>query len=139
MLDASAINSSMHHAVGNGVVTAFLLDENGVLLSSASADPEYVHTRERSMILAAIGNVWRACARNDLAKNKITNEVEPEALEQVLMDFSSKKLCAMSVGGTAILCLVSSGLEMGLLKLKTAALQRRLDEYLRPVLMVSSS
>ncbi|KAH9601744.1 hypothetical protein LSM04_006936 [Trypanosoma melophagium] len=134
MLDAAAINNSMLHAIEDGVVAVFLLDRDGVLLSSASADPEYVHAKERAMIIAAIGNVWRACASNDLAKNKLTNKVEKESLEQVLIDFGKNKLCAMSVGGNAILCLVGSGMEMGLVKLKTATLQRRLDSYLRPVL-----
>ncbi|RNF19239.1 uncharacterized protein Tco025E_04193 [Trypanosoma conorhini] len=138
MLDAAFINSSMKNALGNGVEVVILLDENGVLLSSASLNPEYVCQKEHSMIVAATGNIWRACARNDLAKNKLTNAVEAEALEQVLVDFGGKKLCAMSVGGSAILCMLGTGLEMGLLKLKTASLQRRLDGHLRPVLLLSS-
>ncbi|ORC91995.1 uncharacterized protein TM35_000042090 [Trypanosoma theileri] len=134
MLDAAAINSSMQQAVEDGVVGVFLLDRDGVLLTSASADPDYVHTKERAMIIAAISNVWRACASNDMAKNKLTNKVETESLEQVLIDFGENKICAMSVGGNAILGLVGSGMEMGLVKLKTATLQRRLDSYLRHVL-----
>ncbi|ESL07929.1 hypothetical protein TRSC58_04377 [Trypanosoma rangeli SC58] len=135
MLDAAFINSSMKNALGNGVEAVILLDENGVLLSSASLNPEYVWQKEHSMIVAATGNVWRACAHNDLTKNKTTNTAEAEALEQVLIDFGEKKLCAMSVGGSAILCMVGTELEMGLLKLKTASLQRRLDGHLRPVLL----
>ncbi|EAN88555.1 hypothetical protein TcCL_NonESM00054 [Trypanosoma cruzi] len=138
MLDASFINSSLKSALGNGVEAVILLDGNGVLLSSASLNPEYVCQKEHSMIVAATGNVWRACARNDLTKNKLTNEMEPEALEQVLIDFGCRKICAMSVGGSAILCMVGTELEMGFLKLRTAALQRRLDGHLRPVLFLPS-
>ncbi|CBH14506.1 hypothetical protein, conserved [Trypanosoma brucei gambiense DAL972] len=135
MLEAAVVNECLHGAVGSGILAALLLDEEGVLLSSASSSEEYSYSRERTMIIAAIGNVWRASAQNDLAKSKITNELEPEALEQVLIDFGSKKLCAMSVGGKAILCLVGYQVEMGLLKLKTAAVQRRLDVHLRPALV----
>nr|CCC92972.1 hypothetical protein, unlikely [Trypanosoma congolense IL3000] len=135
MLNAVVVNECLHGAVGSGVVASILLDEDGVLLSSASSNQEYAYSKERSMIIAAMGNVWRASARNDLAKNKTTNELEPEALEQVLIDFGNRKLCAMSVGGKAILCLVGYDVEMGALKLKTAALQRRLDGCLRQALL----
>ncbi|KAG8348278.1 hypothetical protein ERJ75_001740500 [Trypanosoma vivax] len=134
MLNAVAVNDCLSSAVGNGIVTVILLGNDGVPLSSASSTPEYDHSRERAMIVAAIGNVWRASARNDLSRNKTTNELEPDALEHVLIDFGQQKICAISVGGGAILCVVSRGLEMGLLKLKAVALQQRLDAYLRPVL-----
>lgn len=137
MLNASELNAAMHCAVGDGVLLALLLDANGSTIASAFAKESIARAEEDyASMVAATANAWRVYAGSDLAANKVTLETESDALEQVLMDFGDRKLCAMSVADSAVICLVSCDpkVQIGLLKLKTAALQQRLDLLLRPVM-----
>lgn len=87
-------------------------------------------------VVSAVHNLWRAYGRCDLAVNTLTLNIEPEALEQILVDLGSMRLCAMSVKSGVILCLVSQDAahEVGMLKLKTAALQQAVFDMLAPIL-----
>lgn len=136
MLNASELNAVIKGGVGDGVQLVLLLDANGDAMSSAFTDIRKDKNDDYAEMVAATANAWRVYARSDLAVNRLTLQVEPDSLEQVLVDFGEKKMCAMSVAGSAVLCLVSSdaSVQMGLLKLKTAALQRKLDAMLRPVM-----
>lgn len=139
MLNASELNAVMNSAVGDGVLLGLVLDANGTTIVSvfSKEDPARAEA-DSAAIIAATANVWRVYAGSDLAVNKMTLEAESDALEQVLIDFGERKLCAMSVADTAVLCLVSCdpAMQIGLLKLKTAALQQRVDLLLRPVMMM---
>lgn len=137
MLNASELNVVVSGAVGNGVVMALLLDASGNAIASAfggtAADKEAIY----APVVAATANMWRAYARSELAVNKLNLEVEAESLEQMIVVFPDKKICAMSVADTAVVSLVSleESVTDGYLKLKTAALQRKLDRLLRPVMV----
>lgn len=80
------------------------------------------------------GNLWRAYATCDLARNRATGMLEPESLEAVMVDLGESKVCAVGVGGNGILLLAGQQVELGMLKLKATALQRHLDPSLRCVM-----
>lgn len=135
MLNASEVNAVVKSVVGNGIHLALLLDPSGNAISSAfDGIPDEREAPYASMI-AVTANMWRAYARCDLAVNKLNLELEQDSLEQVLIEFDDKRMCAMSVADTAVVSLVSldPNVTVGFLKLKTAALQRQLDSMLRPV------
>lgn len=137
MLNASELNAAIHSAVGDGVLMGLLLDANGTTLASAFDSNNAARAEEEyPAMVAATANAWRVYAGTDLTINKITLETEADALEQVLLDIGERKLCAMSVADVTVVCLVSCdpAMQIGLLKLRTAALQQRLDLLLRPVM-----
>lgn len=137
MLNASELNAMVSGAVGEGIVMALLLDACGNAIASAfggsAAEKEIFY----APVVAATANMWRAYARSKLAVNKLNLELEADSLEQMLAVFPDKKICAMSVADTAVISLVSlgDGVTEGFLRLKTAALQRKLDRLLRPVMV----
>lgn len=133
MLDASLVNGLMESSIGSGIEMAFLLNSDGEVLSSVLADEPVVH-EQFGAIASAVANAWRVYARCDLCVN-VNNEDENESLEQLLLDIETKKICAMSVGGTWVIGLTAKAcIEMGMLKLRVASLQRSLDFLLRPVI-----
>ncbi|KAK7200889.1 hypothetical protein NESM_000147700 [Novymonas esmeraldas] len=137
MLCASDLNAVMSHAVGDGILMSLLLDASGNAIASAFAGPASQKDVAYAPAVAATANMWRAYAHSDLAMNKLNLELESESLEQMIVVFPDKKICAMSVADTAVVSLVSADEAMteGFLKLKTAALQRKLDRLLRPVMV----
>ncbi|CCW61360.1 unnamed protein product [Phytomonas sp. EM1] len=139
MLNAAEINAVVESGVGDGVQLAILLEANGTVISSAFACSKKEREEVYAPVVAATMNIWRLFGRNDLTINKISLEEEPDALEQVLVDFGDKKLCAMSVAENVILCLMSNNaaVQVGRLKLKTMLLQRQLDAILRPIMVES--
>ncbi|CAJ1037133.1 hypothetical protein Q4I30_007680 [Leishmania utingensis] len=136
MLCASDLNGVMNSAVGDGVLMALLLDASGNAIATAFAGSAAQKDIMYAPVVAATANMWRAYARSDLAVNKLNLELETESLEQVIASFPDKKICAMSVADTAVVSLMSvdKSVTEGFLKLKTAALQRKLDGLLRPVM-----
>lgn len=136
MLCASDLNAVVSSAVGDGVLMALLLDASGNAIASAFAGTPAQKDVTYAPVVAATANMWRAYGRSDLAMNKLNLELETESLEQMLVCFPDKKICAMSVADTAVVSLVSvdESVTEGFLKLKTAALQRKLDRLLRPVM-----
>ncbi|KPA86562.1 hypothetical protein ABB37_00698 [Leptomonas pyrrhocoris] len=137
MLNASEFNAVVGSAVGNGVIMALVLDASGNAIATAfsgtAAEKEVIY----AAVVAATANMWRAYARSSLATNTLNLELETESLEQMIVVFPDKKICAMSVADTAVVSLVSldDAVTEGFLKLKTAALQRKLDRLLRPVVV----
>lgn len=137
MLNASELNAVVSSAVGNGILMALVLDASGNAIatgfSGTAAEKEAIY----APVVAATANMWRAYARNELAMNKLNLELETESLEQMVAVFPDKKICAMSVADTAVVSLVSldDSVTDGYLKLRTAALQRKLDRLLRPVMV----
>ncbi|KPI90749.1 hypothetical protein ABL78_0185 [Leptomonas seymouri] len=137
MLNASELNAVVGSAVDNGVIMVLVLDASGNVIASAFSGTAAEKERIYAAMIAATANMWRAYARNGLAMNKLNLELETESLEQMIVVFPDKKVCAMSVADTAVVSLVSldDAVTEGFLKLKTAALQRRLDRLLRPVMV----
>ena len=137
MLNASELNAVVSSAVGNGILMALVLDASGNAIatgfSGTAAEKEAIY----APVVAATANMWRAYARNELATNKLNLELETESLEQMVAVFPDKKICAMSVADTAVVSLMSldDSVTDGYLKLRTAALQRKLDRLLRPLLV----
>lgn len=136
MLDATLVHKVMKSSVKEGVIMAFLMNSEGEVITSALLDEP--DTQEHfGSIAAAVGNAWRVYARCDLSIN-IHNQEEPDSLEQIILELSNKKICAMSVAGTWVVTVVSNEtVEIGMLKLKAASLQRALDHLLQPVLFNS--
>ncbi|KAG5467041.1 hypothetical protein LSCM1_01221 [Leishmania martiniquensis] len=137
MLCASDLNAVVSSAVGDDVLMALLLDASGNAIATAFAGSAEQRDNLYAPLVAATANMWRAYARSDLAVNKLNLELESESLEQMIVSFPDKKICAMSVADTAVVSLVSvnESVTEGFLKLKTAALQRKLDCLLRPVMV----
>ncbi|KAG5492343.1 hypothetical protein GH5_01261 [Leishmania sp. Ghana 2012 LV757] len=137
MLCASDLNAVVSSAVGDDVLMALLLDASGNAIATAFAGSAAQRDILYAPLVAATANMWRAYARSDLATNKLNLELESESLEQIIVSFSDKKICAMSVADTAVVSLVSvnESVTEGFLKLKTADLQRKLDRLLRPVMV----
>jgi hypothetical protein len=131
MINAAALNNSLKLVLDGGVDTVLLFTTKGSLLASASLPTAVVN---QNVIVAAVTNMWRACATNDLAKNPATGMLEPESLEALLVDIGDHKICAVGVAGSGIICIVGQQAELGMLKLKAASLQRHLDASLRGVL-----
>lgn len=134
MLNAQALNKSLEQCLGNGVDSVVLINTKGTLLSSASSHPKFQESQQLSTLIAVAGNLWRAYATCDLARNKATGQLEPESMESVLVDLGESKLCAVGVGGSGILLLTGQQVELGMLKLKATSLQRHLDPSLRAVM-----
>ncbi|KAG5492876.1 hypothetical protein JKF63_01456 [Porcisia hertigi] len=136
MLCASDLNAVVNSAVGDDILMALLLDASGNAIATAFAGSAAQRDMFYAPVVAATANMWRAYARNDLAINKLNLELEADSLEQMIVNFPDKKLCAMSVAETAVVSLLSvnESVTDGFLKLKTAALQRKLDRILRPVM-----
>ncbi|KAG5466509.1 hypothetical protein LSCM4_01660 [Leishmania orientalis] len=137
MLCASDLNAVVSSAVGDDVLMALLLDASGNAIATAFAGSAAQRDILHAPLVAATANMWRAYAHSDLATNKLNLELESESLEQIIVSFPDKKICAMSVADTAVVSLVSvnESVTEGFLKLKTAALQRKLDRLLRPVMV----
>ncbi|KAG5491364.1 hypothetical protein JIQ42_01263 [Leishmania sp. Namibia] len=137
MLCASDLNAVVNSAVGDDVLMALLLDASGNAIATAFSGSAAQRDILYAPLVAATANMWRAYAHSDLATNKLNLELESESLEQIIVSFPDKKICAMSVADTAVVSLVSvnESVTEGFLKLKTAALQRKLDRLLRPVMV----
>ncbi|CAD2216561.1 hypothetical protein AGDE_02819 [Angomonas deanei] len=86
-------------------------------------------------MITTTSNLWRAYSTNDLTVNKLTMKPEEDALECIFLEFEDSKLCTMSATEYAVVCLVSKdgAMEMGMLKLRTAALQRQVNALLQPI------
>lgn len=134
MLDATLVHKVMKSTVKDGIIMAFLMNSEGEVITSALLDEPDAQEHFGS-IAAAVGNAWRVYARCDLSVN-VHNQEEPDSLEQILLELSNTKICAMSVAGTWVAAVVSNEtVEIGMLKLKAASLQRALDHLLQPVLV----
>ena len=131
MINAEALHASLKLVLDGGVDTVLLITTKGTLLASSSLPSATVN---QNVIVAAVTNMWRAYATNDLAKSPSTGMLEPESLEALLVDIGDQKICAVGVAGSGIICLVGQQAELGMLKLKAASLQRHLDPMLRGVL-----
>lgn len=123
MIDASAINNIVRSSVDEVVEAAFLLSSEGEIIASGykceGSGPEK-HDLSASIVAMA----WKCYGKCDLSLN-IHGQEEEDSLEQFFLEFQNKKICAMSVVKNYLVLLVGVGeAETGLLKLKTASLQR---------------
>lgn len=126
MLDASAINDVIRSCVGDKVEAAFLINSEGEIIASGYKDnasgPE-----EHDLFTVTVATAWKVYGKCDLNLN-VEGIEERDSLEHLLLDFQSKKVSSMSVAKNCSVALVGMGeIEAGLLKLKTAALQRGIN------------
>lgn len=139
MLNAIAFSESLRQALGDGIETIMVVSLSGDLIGCASSatkgDAAYM---EQGLLSAAATNMWAAYANNDLSRpqQQAMGFAGPsvEGLEAMYTVVGNNKMCLLSVGGTALLCLSGQNAELGMLKTKGAALQRHLDGPLRQVM-----
>jgi hypothetical protein len=141
MLRAKNLHETLRLALGGGVESVVLATTAGGLLAAANVNEEFPRTKEHSLMVAIVVNVWRNYSVNDLTgpstSNATSTERKPENLEFLVIDVGAKRLCMLGVGGgAALLCLTAAdgNVEPGMLRLRAASLHAVLDPQLRNVL-----
>lgn len=134
MLDASLVNAVMRASVGHHVQMALLLNLEGEIVSADTVSDPAVKD-QFGLVASAVFNAWRIYSHCSLCIDVNTQQIENDSMEEILINFKFQKICAMSVAGNWIVALsCTEDMEAGLLKLKTAELQKSLDKLMRPVL-----
>ena len=68
MLKAKSLHAVLKSSLAGGVETALLLADRGnSVLASASINAAFTRSPEHALVVAVVGNLWRAYATNDLA------------------------------------------------------------------------
>ena len=116
----------------------------GGLLGAAHVDPQYPRTKEHSLTVAVIVNVWRNYSVNDLTgpgSSAAATEMKPENLEFLLIDSGTKRMCLVGVAGAAaVLCITADKtVEPGMLRLRASSLHATLEPQLRSVFSLTES
>ena len=161
MLKAKSLQSVLRAALAGGVETALLLADRGnTVLASAATNPAFPRSPEHALLVATIGNLWRAYATNDLASggvgagpsgggNDLTSgagptaaaSARPKELDFLLVTAGDRRLCILALqpsdtaaAGELLLCLsATAALELGMLKLRAASLKAHLEGQLKAV------
>jgi hypothetical protein len=142
MLRAQNLHETLKMGLSGGVESIVLTTTAGGVLASAHVDPAFVRTKEHSLFVAVVANVWRNYSVNDLTgpAGAAPSERKEENLEFLVLDTAGRRLCMVGlVGSAAVLCLAAApSVEAGMLRLRATSLHGVLEPQLRGVLEPSS-
>ncbi len=135
MLRARNLHETLQSVIGVDVTSAMLVTTSGGLLAAANVDPDKLRSKDHSLMVAVVVNLWRNYCHNNLTTSTTgSDSPQPENLEFVIVQLDARRLCLMGIGRAAVLCLESTlKTEAGLLKLKATSLHSCLEPQLKPV------
>lgn len=129
MIDASSISDIVRSSVDEEIEAAFVLNSAGEVIASAykseSSGPE-----QHDLSAVIVTMAWKFYENCNIIRNVLWDE-DRDSLEQFFLEFQNKKICAMSAAKNCLVVLVGvveAG--AGLIKLKTASLQRGINYLL---------